>query len=42
MNKFYSFKNAEVVVGQIYFENFLYSLGFMDIEVVVDAQIFQE
>ena len=28
--------------GQIYFENFLYSLGFKDVEVVVDAQIFQE
>ncbi len=29
-------------IGQLYFENFLYSLGFTDVEVVVDAQIFQE
>ena len=28
--------------GQVYFENFLYSLGFTDVEVVVDAQIFKE
>jgi hypothetical protein len=28
--------------GQLYFENFLYSLGFTDVEVVVDAQIFRE
>ena len=28
--------------GQLYFENFLYSLGFEDVEVVVDAQIFKE
>lgn len=28
--------------GQIYFENLLYSLGFDDVEVVVDAQIFEE
>jgi len=28
--------------GQLYFENFLYSLGFTDVEVVVDAQIFKE
>ena len=28
--------------GQIYFENFLYSLGFTNVEVVVDAQIFKE
>ncbi len=26
--------------GQLYFENFLYSLGFTDVEVAVDAQIF--
>jgi len=29
-------------VGQLYFENFLYSLGFTEVEVVVDAQIFKE
>lgn len=28
--------------GQLYFENFLYSLGFSEVEVVVDAQIFKE
>lgn len=28
--------------GQLYFENFLYSLGFTDVEVVIDAQIFEE
>jgi hypothetical protein len=28
--------------GKLYFENFLYSLGFTDVEVVVDAQIFKE
>lgn len=28
--------------GQLHFENFLYSLGFEDVEVVVDAQIFKE
>ena len=28
--------------GQLYFENFLRSLGFKDVEVVVDAQIFDE
>ena len=28
--------------GQAQFENFLYSLGFTDVEVVVDAQIFKE
>jgi len=28
--------------GKIYYENFLYSLGFTDVEVVVDAQIFDE
>ena len=28
--------------GQLHFENFLYSLGFTDVEVVVDAQIFEE
>lgn len=28
--------------GQLYFENFLYSLGFTDVEVVIDAQIFKE
>ncbi len=28
--------------GQLYFENFLYALGFTDVEVVVDAQIFKE
>lgn len=28
--------------GQLYFENLLYSLGFTDVEVVVDAQIFEE
>jgi hypothetical protein len=28
--------------GQLYFENFLYSLGFTEVEVVVDAQIFKE
>jgi hypothetical protein len=28
--------------GQVYFENLLYSLGFTDVEVVVDAQIFEE
>jgi hypothetical protein len=28
--------------GQLYYENFLYSLGFTDVEVVVDAQIFEE
>lgn len=28
--------------GQVYFENLLYSLGFTDVEVVVDAQIFKE
>ncbi len=28
--------------GQLYYENFLYSLGFTDVEVVVDAQIFKE
>jgi hypothetical protein len=28
--------------GRLYFENFLYSLGFTDVEVVVDAQIYKE
>jgi Protein of unknown function (DUF4230) len=28
--------------GKLYFENFLYSLGFTEVEVVVDAQIFKE
>jgi hypothetical protein len=28
--------------GQLHFENFLYSLGFTEVEVVVDAQIFKE
>ena len=28
--------------GQLYFENFLYSLGFEDVEVVINAQIFKE
>ncbi|MDH3674718.1 MAG: DUF4230 domain-containing protein [Anaerolineae bacterium] len=28
--------------GRLHFENFLYSLGFTDVEVVVDAQIFDE
>ena len=28
--------------GQLYFENFLYSLGFTEVEVVVDAQVFKE
>jgi hypothetical protein len=28
--------------GKTYFENYLYSLGFTDVEVVVDAQIFKE
>lgn len=28
--------------GQLYFENLLYSLGFTEVEVVVDAQIFKE
>jgi hypothetical protein len=28
--------------GRLHFENFLYSLGFTDVEVVVDAQIFEE
>ena len=28
--------------GQLYYENFLYSLGFTEVEVVVDAQIFEE
>ncbi len=28
--------------GQLYFENFLYSLGFTEVEVIVDAQIFEE
>jgi len=28
--------------GQLYFEKFLYSLGFTEVEVVVDAQIFKE
>ncbi len=28
--------------GQLYFENFFYSLGFTNVEVVVDAQIFKE
>jgi len=28
--------------GQVYFENLLYSLGFTDVEVVVNAQIFKE
>jgi hypothetical protein len=28
--------------GKLYFENFLYSLGFTDVEVVVDAQIYKE
>jgi hypothetical protein len=28
--------------GQVYFENLLYSLGFTEVEVVVDAQIFEE
>ena len=28
--------------GKLYYENFLYSLGFEDVEVVVDAQIFRE
>jgi hypothetical protein len=28
--------------GKLYYENFLYSLGFTDVEVVIDAQIFEE
>ena len=28
--------------GQLYFENFLHSAGFTDVEVVVDAQIFEK
>jgi hypothetical protein len=28
--------------GKLYFENFLYDLGFTDVEVVVDAQIFKK
>ncbi|MBN1219982.1 MAG: DUF4230 domain-containing protein [Anaerolineae bacterium] len=28
--------------GQLYFENLLYSLGFTEVEVIVDAQIFKE
>jgi hypothetical protein len=28
--------------GQLYFENLLFSLGFTDVEVVVDAQIYKE
>ncbi len=28
--------------GRLYFENLLYSLGFTDVEVMVDAQIFEE
>lgn len=28
--------------GRVYYENFLYSLGFTDVEVVVDAQIFEK
>jgi hypothetical protein len=28
--------------GQLYYEKFLYSLGFTEVEVVVDAQIFKE
>lgn len=28
--------------GRLYYENFLYSLGFTEVEVVVDAQIFKE
>lgn len=28
--------------GRLYFENFLYSLGFTEVEVVVDAQIFKK
>ena len=28
--------------GQLYYENFLYALGFTEVEVVVDAQIFEE
>ncbi len=28
--------------GQLYFENFLYSLGFTEVEVIVDAQIYKE
>jgi len=28
--------------GRVYYEGFLYSLGFTDVEVVVDAQIFKE
>ena len=28
--------------GKLHFENFLYSLGFTDVEVVIDAQIFDE
>ena len=28
--------------GQLYYENFLYSLGFTDVEVVIDAQIIGE
>ena len=28
--------------GQLYFENFFYSLGYTDVEVVVDAQIYKE
>jgi hypothetical protein len=28
--------------GKIYYENFLYSLGFTDVEVVVDAQVFEK
>ena len=28
--------------GKLYYENFLRSLGFTEVEVVVDAQIFEE
>jgi hypothetical protein len=28
--------------GKVYFENLLYSLGFEEVEVVLDAQIFEE
>jgi len=28
--------------GKLYFENFLYSLGFTEVEVVIDAQVFEE
>lgn len=34
--------NQAADYGQIYFENFLYSLGFTEVEVQVDAQIYKE